>query len=68
MKPEPAVSQSDHCIEGHVPGEADDDHGEHDKLIPNEEPLRIDRLIQTAVLMVAWLLFVLLIYFADYGV
>ena len=31
MKTAPAVSPSDDCIEGHVPGEAHDHHGQQDR-------------------------------------
>jgi hypothetical protein len=38
MKPEPPVSPPDDCIEGHVPGESHDDHGQQDRAGYNEVP------------------------------
>jgi hypothetical protein len=36
MKTEPAVLSPDDCIEGHVPGEAHDDHGQQDRAANGE--------------------------------
>ena len=40
MKTAPAVSPSDDCIEGHVPGEAHDDHGQEDRAGDDESIAR----------------------------